>query len=142
MTRIWRGFTPEQRLQLWRMWKAGSSITDIGTALSKPAGTIHGHLALKGGICPVQRQRSTRHLTLTQREEISRGLAAGKSLRSIAADLHVAASTVSREIARNDGAVAYRALKAESRAERNGRRPKACKLALNDSLRLAVEAKL
>lgn len=142
MTRIWRGFTPEQRLQLWRMWKAGSSITDIGTALSKPPGTIHGHLALKGGICPVQRQRSTRHLTLTQREEISRGLAAGKSLRSIAADLHVAASTVSREIARNDGAVAYRALKAESRAERNGRRPKACKLALNDSLRLAVDAKL
>lgn len=142
MTRIWKGFTPEQRLQLWRMWKAGSSITDIGIALSKPPVSIHGHLALKGGICPVQRKRSARHLTLTQREEISRGLAAGKSLRSIAADLQVATSTVSREIARNDGAVAYRALKAESRAERNGRRPKTCKLALNDSLRLVVEAKL
>ena len=96
----------------------------------------------QGRLCPVQRKRSARHLTLTQREEISRGLAAGKSLRSIAADLQVAASTVSREIARNDGAAAYRALKAESRAERNGRRPKACKLALNDSLRLVVEAKL
>lgn len=47
--RIWKGFTPEQRLQLWRMWKAGSSTTDIGIALSKPPGTIHGHLALKGG---------------------------------------------------------------------------------------------
>lgn len=119
-----------------------SSITYIGIALSKPLGTIHGHLALKGGICPVQRKRSARHLTLTQREEISRGLTAGKSLRSIAADLQVAASTVSREIARNDGAEAYRALKADSRAERNRRRPKTCKLALNDSLRLVVEAKL
>lgn len=142
MTRIWRGFTPEQRLQLWCMWKSGSSITDIGTALSKPPRTIHGHLALKGGICPVKRQRSTRHLTLTQREEISRGLAAGHSLRSIAADLQVVASTVSREIARNGGALAYRALKAESIAERNGQRPKACKLALNDSLLLVLATKL
>ena len=95
MARIWRGFTPEQRLLLWRMWKAGSSITDIGIALNKPPGTIHAHLSLKGGICPAQRQRSARHLTLAQREEISRGLAAGKSLRSIAADLQVASSTVS-----------------------------------------------
>lgn len=106
MARIWSGFTPEQRLQLWRMWKAGSSITDIGIALSKPPGTIHGHLSLKGGIFPVQRQRSAKHLTLVQRQEISRGLAAGKSLRSIAVDLQVTASTVSREVARNGGALA------------------------------------
>ena len=142
MARIWRGFTPEQRLLLWRMWKAGSSITDIGIALNKPPGTIHAHLSLKGGICPAQRQRSARHLTLAQREEISRGLAAGKSLRSIAVDLQVASSTVSREIARNGGTLAYRALKAELKAEHNGRRPKACKLALNDSLRSLVASKL
>lgn len=77
----------------------GGSITDIGIALSKPPGIIHGHLSLKAGICPVQPQRSAKHLTLAQREEISRGLAAGKSLLSIAANLQVAASAVSREVA-------------------------------------------
>ena len=95
-----------------------------------------------GGICPAVRKRSRLALSLAEREEISRGLVAGFSLRSIAERLMRSPSTVSREIKHNGGRRGYRAVKADKRAWEQALRPKACKLVLNDRLRQAVIRKL
>ena len=95
-----------------------------------------------GGICPAVRKRSRLALSLAEREEISRGLVAGFSLRSIAERLMRSPSTVSREINHNGGRRGYRAVKADKRAWEQALRPKACKLVLNDRLRQAVIRKL
>jgi IS30 family transposase len=95
-----------------------------------------------GGVRPSPRCRARWHLSLEEREEISRGMAAGESLRSIAARLGRSASTVSREVARNGGRSKYRALHADRAAFRRARRPKVCKLAANPTLALVVEEKL
>ena len=81
-------------------------------------------------------------MSLVEREEISRGLAVGLSLRGIAAGVGRAPSTVCREVARNGGAGGYRAARAEDRAWARGRRPKPAKLAVQGQLRAAVEAGL
>ena len=99
-------------------------------------------LAPTGGIRPPPRQRSRLALTLAEREEISRGLACGLSLRAIAARLDRAASTISREIKRNGGYADNRATQADQSAWDRARRPKRCKLAGHRSLRRAVAAKL
>jgi len=91
---------------------------------------------------PVVVPRSPLRLSLDEREEISRGLVAGESLRSIASRLGRSPSTVSREVARHGGVRGYRAASADRRAVRATRRPKRCKLAVNDRLRVVVEAKL
>jgi IS30 family transposase len=131
-----------RKKELWERWKAGESISDIARALKKPPGSIHGVLKTTGGIAPPHRRRSRWALTLAEREEISRGLAAGDSFRTIAAKLGRCASTVSREVGRNGGRNNYRALKADERTWERARRPKRCLLARNGLLRDMVARKL
>jgi len=95
--------------ELWERWRDGESISDIARALQKPPGSIHGMLRATGGISSPERRRRRCALTPTEREEISRGLAAGDSMRAIAARLDRATSTVSREVERNGGRQDYRA---------------------------------
>jgi hypothetical protein len=103
-TRGTQGLSSSQKKELWERWKAGESLTEIGQALQKRTGSIHWVLKATGGFAPPQRRRSSRALGQAEREEISRGLAAGDSLRAIAARLGRAASSVSREVGRNGGA--------------------------------------
>src|ERR1700734_1226267 len=97
--RRWK-LSPEQRSELWKRWKAGESLHAIGRALGKEHHVIHFLLARHGGIAPPMRSRSPRALTLAEREDISRGIASGESIRGIAKGLRRAVSTVSREVAR------------------------------------------
>jgi IS30 family transposase len=123
-------------------WKRGESISDIGRALDRAPGTIHCTIRQYGGVVPRERRRSRLALTLEEREEISRGVAAGDSARAIAARLGRALSTVTRELNRHGGRRGYRAAEADRRASEWARRPQRCKLARNQALREAVAAKL
>jgi IS30 family transposase len=136
------GLSPEQKRELWSRWKAGESLSEIGRALGKQAGSIHGVVASNGGYVPAVRRRSPRVLTITEREEISRGLAEGASLRRIAGRLHRAPSSISREVRRHGGRHRYRAARAEERAWDRARRPKPCKLAAVPRLGELVAGKL
>ena len=136
------GLSPEQKRELWSRWKAGESLSEIGRALGKQPGSIHGVVASNGGYVPAVRRRSSRLLTISEREEISRGLAEGASLRRIAGRLHRAPSSISREVARHGGRHRYRAARAEQRAWDRARRPKPCKLAAVPRLRELVAGKL
>jgi IS30 family transposase len=136
------GLSEAGKKELWERWKAGESISDISRALKKPPGSIHGMLKAQGGIAPPERRRSRLALTPDEREEISRGLAVGDSMRAIAARLGRSASTVCREVNRNGGRGGYRAQKAEERAWVRALRPKCCLLAMNDGLRDLVAGKL
>ncbi len=110
------GLSAVRKKELWERWKAGESISDIARALEKPPGSVHGVLKATSGIAPSQRRRRSRWaLTLDEREEISRGLASGDSMRALATRLGRAASTVSREVDRHGARVKYRALKADER---------------------------
>src|ERR1700761_6002975 len=91
------GLSAEQKTDIWRRWKAGESLHEIGRAFDKDHGSIQFLLSQHGGIAPPARRRSPRTLTLAEREEISRGIASGSSLREIARGLERATSTVSRE---------------------------------------------
>jgi IS30 family transposase len=136
------GLSYRQKRELWHRWKAGQSLSEIGRALGKHAGSVHGVLAATGGIEPRLRQRSTRSLQLNEREEISRGLGQGLSLRRIARGIRRSASTISREITRNGGRQAYRAVQADLRALQQALRPKPCLLAGRQVLRELVAKKL
>ena len=136
------GLSAARKKELWDRWKAGESISDIARALQTPPGSIHGVLKATGGIAPPSRCRPRWVLTLAEREEISRGLAARESMRTIAVRLARSVSTVSREIGRNGGRRNYRAAKADERAWERARRPKRCLLAENDRLRDVVAKKL
>ncbi len=135
------GFTAAQSAEVWDRWQQGEGLKSIGRALGKPSSCIVSHLRPSGGIRPRARKRSRLALTLAEREEISRGIAAGHSIRSIACSLGRSASTVSREVNRNGGCVRYRAASADKRAWDAARRPKACKLATHPRLRQAVARK-
>ncbi len=137
-----RGFTAAQKTELWNQWQQGLSLKAIGRALGKSSSSIYGQLAPYGGIRPAPRRRSRLALTVTEREEISRGIAAYQSIRLIASFLGRSPSTVSREIGRNGDYDRYRATQADERAWARGRRPKRCKLAGNARLRRAVARKL
>jgi transposase, IS30 family len=136
------GFTAAQSAELWKRWRAGEGLKSIGRAFGKPSSCIFAHIRPSGGITPSARRRSRLALTLAEREEISRGLVAGRSVRSMANALGRAPSTVSREISRNGGLRCYRAEAADSRAWRRALRPKPCKLAMHGELRQAVATKL
>ena len=136
------GLSPEQKRELWSRWKAGESLSEIGRALGKQPGSIHGVVASNGGYVPAVRRRSAWVLTISEREEISRGLAEGASLRRIAGRLQRAPSSISREVARHGGRHRYRAARAEERAWDRARRPKPCKLAAVPPLRELVAGKL
>ena len=135
-------FSPTQIRDVWRRWKAGQSLHDIGRAYGKPHPSIRCVLLPRGGIAPAARRRSRLALTLGEREDISRGIASGLSTREMAGHLGRAASTVSREITRHGGRAAYRAHDADRQAWVSALRPKRCLLALNRKLRDIVASKL
>jgi IS30 family transposase len=141
VSRIW--FTPKQKAELWERWKSGQCVADIARALERRNKSgVYRVLALNGGIAPAPRRRAAAALRLEEREEISRGIAAGRSIRRIAANLRRAASTVSREVGRNGGCSAYRASEADTRAWERAQRPKRCRLAAHPELRWCVAQKL
>ena len=141
MQRRWK-LSSAQRADMWNRWKAGQSLNAIGRALGKDKQVIHFLLARQGGIAPPTRRRSPRVLTLAEREDISRGIASGQSLRAIAKCLQRAVSTVSREVARHGGRPQYRASEADSQAWESARRPKPCRLATHSELQQMVASKL
>lgn len=124
------------------MWKAGSSISEISRTVGSAPGSIFSILLPYGGIYQRPQRRRPGCLNLIEREEISRGLAAGLSYRPIGERLGRAASTISREVARNKGRRKYRAVDADDRAWRRARRPQTCKLAKNRLLRDYVADRL
>jgi len=131
-----------EKAELWRRWKAGESARTIERAMGRTHGTVHGWLSKAGGIAPRQRKRSDRALTLQEREEISRGLSAGESMRSMARRLGRNPGTVSREVSRNGGAERYRATKADDAAWARAKRPQEYALQSNAGLAQLVSEKL
>src|SRR5713101_79914 len=136
------GLSAIEKSGIWSRWKAGQSLHEIGRAFDKPHSSIRCLLLPRGGIPPLARRRSRRALTLAEREDISRGIASGSSIREIARRLDRAASTVSREVTRHGGRPAYRAHEADSQAWESALRPKRCLLAVNRKLRNIVASKL
>jgi len=136
------GLSAAQRTDIWRRWKAGESLPEIGRAFGKDHGSIQFLLSKHGGIVPAVRHRSQRTLTLAEREEISRGIASGSSIGEIARGFERAASTVSREVARHGGHSLYRASEADRQAWQSALRPKPCLLAIHRKLRTIVASKL
>src|SRR5579864_1697896 len=137
-----RMFTAAESAEVWDRWQRGEGLKLIGRVLGRRHTAIFAHLKPHGGIRPAPRRRSRRVLSLDDREEISRGVACGVSLRSIACRLGRAPSTISRELHRNGGQRRYRAAAADSRAWDRALRPKLCKLARHEELRQLVAAKL
>src|SRR5450759_2547550 len=131
-----------QRSDMWSRWKAGQSLHQIGRVFGKSHVSIHFMLSQHGGIVPAARRRSLVTLTMAEREDISRGIASGSSLRDIAKGLQRAVSTVSREVARHGGRPLYRASEADHQAWGSALRPKACLLALHVKLQKIVAGKL
>ena len=136
------GLSANEKSDIWRRWKAGESLHEIGRAFDKPHSSIRCLLLPRGGIPPAARRRSPRVLTLAEREDIWRGIASGSSIRKIASGLDRAASTVSREVTRHGGRPAYRAHEADNQAWDSALRPKRCLLAVNRKLRDRVASKL
>src|SRR5215470_10235389 len=136
------GLSAIQKRDVWSRWKAGQTLHEIGRAYGKPHNSIRAVLLPRGGIPPVARRRSRLALTLAEREDISRGIASGSSIREIASRLDRAASTVSREVARHGGRPANRAHDADRQAWNAALRPKRCLLAANSELRDVVASKL
>src|SRR3954471_13007431 len=139
-TRIY--YTESQRALMWERWKAGWTLHQIGHLFDRPHTSVHNVWSRTGGIRPPERRRSIFTLCLSEREEISRSLASGESLRSIAARMRRAPSTVAREVKRNGGRGGYRAAQADGAAWERALRPKRCKLADNRALASLVADKL
>ena len=135
-------YTESQKALMWERWRKGESLQQIAQLFDRNHSSIRRILAETGGIRPAQRSRSRLALTLAEREEISRAVVAGHSMRSMATSLGRAPSTISREIARNGGQEGYRASQAEQAAWDGAHRPKTCKLAENRTLAHLVAAKL
>jgi IS30 family transposase len=135
-------FTAAESAEVWDRWQRGEGLKLIGRVFGRHSSTIFQHLKPHGGIRPAARRRSRWALSLDDREEVSRGLACGASLRSIARGLGRAPSTISRELKRNGGDRMYRAAAADKRAWQRALRPKPCKLARHEELRQLVAAKL
>jgi len=127
-------YSAEQKNLMWDRWQAGDSLREIARLFDRGHSSVQGVFAETGGIRPRPRSRSRLALTLAEREEISRDVVAGRSLRAVAASLGRAPSTVSREINRNGGRRRYRASKADAAAWDRARRPKASKLVENCAL--------
>ena len=131
-----------QRSEIWRCWKAGQSLHEIGRAFGKPHSCIRCLLLPRGGIAPALRRRSRLALSRAEREDISRGIASGSSIREIARHLDRTASTVSREVARHGGRSVYRANEADYQAWESALRPKRCLLSIHVKLQNIVASKL
>jgi len=123
------GLSPEQLDALWVSLRAGESLRSIARHHRVPLQHVRRYFAQTGGVQPRPAGRSDRQLTAAEREEISRGLAAGESFRVIGARLGRSHTTVGREVTRNGGRDAYRCGPADLAAYERGRRPKCSKLA-------------
>jgi IS30 family transposase len=137
-----RLMTDSECAELWRMYRAGESILGIGRALERGSSAVRRVLEPTGGIAPAIRRRSSRVLSFVEREEISRGIAAGHTIRAIARGLNRAPSTVSQEVCRHGGRRLYRAAPADLAAWDSARRPKLCLLSKNLQLQRLVAGKL
>jgi IS30 family transposase len=135
-------YTESQKALMWERWKQGDSLQMIAQLFDRNHSSIQPILAETGGIRPPPRHRSRLALTLTEREEVSRAVVAGVSIRAIAARIGRAPSTISRELQRNGGRTQYRAVQADQHAWDQARRPKHCKLAENRMLANMVTSKL
>lgn len=127
---------------VWRRWREGARVYHIAQELERANPVVRSLVIRTGGIAPAGRRRAAWALSAQDREEISRGLAVGHSVRAIATGLKRAPSTISREIRRNGGAAQYRAAVADAQAWERARRPKTCRLARRPQLRRIVAAKL
>ena len=136
------GLSSAAKEEMWVRYRAGESCASIGRALGKATGSVYAVVRAHGGIAPAIRRRARGALTVDEREVISRGVAAGESVRAMAQGLGRAPSTISREITRNGGLARYRASTAETRARRAAGRPKPTRLATFAPLRRLVDAKL
>jgi len=139
-TRIY--YSHAQKQAMWDRWQRGESLKSIGRAFNRGSSSIYGVLSRSGGIRPPTRSRSRLALSLSEREEISRGVASDLSLRAIAKQLARAPSTISREVKRHGGRDHYRASDAEQLTWDRAHRPKRCKLADSAFLRRVISAKL
>lgn len=135
-------YTKEMRSYIWDRYQAGDSVWSIARSFDRPSSSIHRQLSLTGGIRPPERKRSANSISMAEREDISRGLVAGLSIRSIATDLGRAPSTISRAVSRNGGRSDYRATQANKNAWDRALRAKPCKLVRNRRLCRRVESKL
>ena len=138
----WSRMSCSERSELWARWRRGESLREIAQGLRRASSVIYTVVAAEGGIRPRPRRRSRLALTGTEREEISRQLACGQSLRAISRMLGRAPSTLSREVARNGGRSVYRAAVADGRAWHRTRRPQRCRLSTHPALREIVARKL
>jgi transposase, IS30 family len=145
MERQWSGnarrLSQADRAEIERRIWGGETFEAAATAVGCSTKSIQRFMALTGGLKP-RRQRSPLRLSVSDREELSRGLVAGDSLRSIAVRLGRAPSTISREVAWSGDRSEYRAWRAEEQATKRARRPKAAKLATDAKLRRYVERQL
>lgn len=139
-TRIY--YTESQKAVMWERWQQGDSLHKIAQLFDRPHNSVRRILAERGGIRPPMRRRSRLALSLAEREEISRAVSHGQSLRSIAGAMGRAPSTISRELHRNGGQACYRASQADQNAWDRARRPKVCKLVQNRALARCVANKL
>jgi len=135
-------FSDAEAALVWRRWGEGMRLDAIARELERSTPAVKYLVLRRGGMGPAVRKRAPQSLTVGEREEISRGLAAGRSIRRMAGTLGRAPSTISREIRRHGGATAYRAAAADAAAWQRSRRPKLCRLAQRPKLRRVVEAKL
>jgi IS30 family transposase len=135
-------YSAAQRAEIWDRWQAGESMSSIGRRFDRESSSVFSVLSPTGGIRPPVRRRAARALSLGEREEISRGLSIGGSLRGIARLLGRSPSTISREVLRNGGPCGYRAARSEQAAWDRALRPKACKLACRAALAQTVSDKL
>ena len=142
MRKRWQRFSAEELRELWTLWKDGKTYDAIGRSFGVPLDSVYSVVRSHGGLAPRERTRAARTVSLAEREEISRGLASGDSMRCVARRLGRAPSTISREIRRHGGVPRYRATEADKQAWNRARRPKRCRLALNPALRRAVAEKL
>src|SRR5215471_9175471 len=131
--------TESEKTELWDRYRAGESPNAVARHMGRSREAVVYHLAQTGGVRPRPRTRSPRALMPWEREEVSRGMAAGEGCRAIARRLGRPHSTVSREVKRNGGRERYRAADADRAAQRRGRRPKPSKLELSPRLRVVVE---
>lgn len=135
-------YTETQKALMWERWRKGDTLHQIARLFDRYHSSVQRILAESGGIQPASRHRSRLALTLAEREEISRSVVAGQSIRSIAFRLGRAPSTISRELRRNGGSQGYRANQADELAWVRAHRPKTCKLIRNRTLAQVVAAKL
>ena len=135
-------YSAAQRALIWDRWQKGETLHEIAKHFDRYHSSVQRIISDSGGIRPRQRSRGRLALSLTEREEISRAVVEGRSMRSIAAALGRSPSTISREIRRNGGVEAYRASHADQAAWDRAQRPKLCKLRRNRVLARLVASKL